>query len=343
MSCFGNLGRRKKDNDDLEAETKKKPSKSQLKKAKAQNRKMKKLARKNNDCNKKSIDADLEEEENKSLAQQQEPDQINNENKKEKETVNDQQENVGEEKKLLKELEENEKNKAEPNNQALQATVISNKFEALQAKNKSPALQKRILDGSEEDDEDDSGDAEEGDWDWEWDTKEETTNTQNDEANVSDYIEVNEPKVEELQPPRVSLNPLPPERLIVRSSEDREKSSEPGREEDEEDSETGSHGDIEDNLEDSKQTLGCSGISIQDSSGVLRHVKPFKPDPERLDPHMEALCRKVRKLSVSQADPNVANDSLDGISASKEYEVSDKAEESTNRVRHLNRLEFVDA
>ena len=40
-----------------------------------------------------------------------------------------------------------------------------------------------------------------------------------------------------------------------------------------EESETGSHGDIEDNLDDSKQTLG---ISIQDASGVLRHIKPFR-------------------------------------------------------------------
>ena len=81
-----------------------------------------------------------------------------------------------------------------------------------------------------------------------------------------------------------------------------------------EESETGSHGDIEDNLDDSKQTLG---ISIQDALGVLRHIKPFRPDPERLDPHMEALCRKVRKFSVSTADPNLAEDSLDGGCASK--------------------------
>merc|ERR1712218_378799 len=164
---------------------------------------------------------------------------------------------------------------------------------------------------------------------------------------TSDYIEVDAAPAVEEQPPtrKVSLNPLPPERLAVRSSEDREKSSELGQDDDDEDdndNETGSHGDIEDNLEDSKQmTLG---INIQDSSGVLRRLEPFKPDPERLDPHMEALCRKVRKLSVSMADPNAGNDSLDGIAASKgspskEYELSEKEEPSMDDEKHQSRLQ----
>ena len=130
---------------------------------------------------------------------------------------------------------------------------------------------------------------------------------------------------EESKVPKVSLNPLPPERLI-RSSEEREKSSEPPDENDE--SETGSNGDIEDNLED----LGKPwSIQIQENSDILKRIKPFTPDPDRLDPHMEALCKKVRKFSVSTADPNA--DSLDNA---KEYEVSDAEKEDE---KHFMRLQ----
>ena len=45
-------------------------------------------------------------------------------------------------------------------------------------------------------------------------------------------------------------------------------------------------------------------------------MAPFNPDPERLDPHMEALCRKVRKFSVSTANPNITEE-IDGCMASK--------------------------
>ena len=108
-------------------------------------------------------------------------------------------------------------------------------------------------------------------------------------------IEVDVP-VEKPEIPKVSLNPLPPERLI-RSSEEREKSSEPGLEDS--DSDAGSNGDIEDNLEDhSKPDLGIH-IGNDAKSDILRNIKPFLPDPDRLDPHMEALCKKVRKFSVS--------------------------------------------
>ena len=48
-------------------------------------------------------------------------------------------------------------------------------------------------------------------------------------TDISDYIEVDEPKEESI--PKVSLNPLPPERLMPRTSEEREKSSEPGQDE----------------------------------------------------------------------------------------------------------------
>ena len=53
-----------------------------------------------------------------------------------------------------------------------------------------------------------------------------------EQDNVSDYIEVDEPTKDNIETvPKVSLNPLPPERLILRTSEEREKSSEPGHDE----------------------------------------------------------------------------------------------------------------
>ena len=96
----------------------------------------------------------------------------------------------------------------------------------------------------------------------------------------------------------------------------------------------GSNGDIEDNLDDhSKPDLS---IQINDeNSDILRGIKPFLPDPDRLDPHMEALCKKVRKFSVSTADPNA--DSLDNTSSvNKEYEVSDAEKEDE---KHFLRLQ----
>ena len=79
-------------------------------------------------------------------------------------------------------------------------------------------------------------------------------------------------------------------------------------------------------------------LSIQindENSDILRGIKPFLPDPDRLDPHMEALCKKVRKFSVSTADPNA--DSLDNTSSvNKEYEVSDAEKEDE---KHFLRLQ----
>ena len=59
--------------------------------------------------------------------------------------------------------------------------------------------------------------------------------------------------------PKVSLNPLPPERLI-RRSEDREKSTDlsakgEGDDDDDEDVSAGSCGDVEDNLDDTASKM----------------------------------------------------------------------------------------
>ena len=64
---------------------------------------------------------------------------------------------------------------------------------------------------------------------------------------------------------KVSLNPLPPERLL-RSSEEREKSSEPSAKvdaEEDDDESAGSCGDIEDNLDDTNTNKMDVSINIQ--------------------------------------------------------------------------------
>ena len=100
-----------------------------------------------------------------------------------------------------------------------------------QLKNK-PQTPTKIIGGSEEDEEDRFSIEEENrnlEWDFEEeDTKGTKTETE-DQGNISDYIEVDEPKEESI--PKVSLNPLPPERLMPRTSEERERSSEPGQDE----------------------------------------------------------------------------------------------------------------
>ena len=141
---------------------------------------------------------------------------------------------VIEDKKAQEEKKVHEKKKAEEENKkpaSAPAPALGNRFEALQSKNKTQTPTK-IIGGSEEDEADEFLIEEQG-GDFEWDYDEEDTKRTKTEAedqgNISDYIEVDEPKEESI--PKVSLNPLPPERLIHRTSEEREKSSEPGQDE----------------------------------------------------------------------------------------------------------------
>ena len=75
---------------------------------------------------------------------------------------------------------------------------------------------------------------------------------------TSDYIDIDAPSEDQM--PKVSLNPLPPERLI-RRSEDREKSTdlsakgEGDDDDDDEDVSAGSCGDVEDNLDDTASKM----------------------------------------------------------------------------------------
>ena len=111
----------------------------------------------------------------------------------------------------------------------------------------------------------------------------------------------------------VSLNPLPPERLLRGSSERSETT--PGDEDDDgedasssESAETNAsiNGDVEDNLQErrlknvfSKLWVPipmCTYLQEENHKAaaaleLMRRLEPFNPDPEHLDPHMEQLCR----------------------------------------------------
>jgi hypothetical protein len=222
--------------------------------------------------------------------------------------------------------------------------VANTSKEAINRKVRRP--KKQQADGDEEDDESDYSEEETKEsfeWDYgeQWNEdkrskKEEDSNTEpiEDHTSNNECTEENTAIDEKIQVPKVSLNPLPPERL-VRTSEEREKSSEPSNtgdlDDDDEDLTGSSAGDIEDNLEEiaAKQSIS---LDMDEASDLLKSMKPFKPDPERLDPHMEALCRKVRKMSVSMSDPNAGKDDQDGMVASKVYDVSadDNNEDTTN-------------
>ena len=120
----------------------------------------------------------------------------------------------------------------------------------------------------------------------------------------------------------VSLNPLPPERLLP---SDHEKSSvEHGDAEDQcnGDSEatTGasSNADVEDNLDIEVGVNSVNASTASNNASIMNRLysvesstaewastttslleKPFQPDPDHLDPHMEELCKNIRKLSVT--------------------------------------------
>ena len=260
ISCFA--GFRKNKREETEADGNKQLSKKERQKQKAAARKAKKMAQKQGNV--------LKLDEVK-------PEEVKDETKEE-ETKEEIEEKMN---------EDDEVKEIKLKNSEAKQNI--NRFEALQ-NTKNSQQTKRILDGSEEDDEDGFSVDEDDDWEWDYDDGNEAKNTdEKEEELISDYIETDAATLEEEETvPKVSLNPLPPERLKM-ASEEREKSSEKTTEESAED-----EGDIEDNVEEFRLT----------DPNLLRHLKPFKPDPQRLDPHMEALCRKVRKLSVSMADPD---------------------------------------
>ncbi len=208
--------------------------------------------------------------------------------------------------------------------------LVASKMSVFDAKKDKKASGKEPADGNEEDDEDDGYSEGEEDWEWdygeEWEEgDEEKKDGEEDKGDEKDdgksvYLEVEAaPKPKEKL---VSLNPLPPERL-ARGSSEREKSSDPTGENDDgadsssDGSGTSVVGDVEDNLEEPQPTIPASedprrkpslasgrlrsSIAGDDDETrrLLEQLRPFRPDPEHLDPHMEELCRKVRRLSVA--------------------------------------------
>ena len=146
------------------------------------------------------------------------------------------------------------------------------------------------------------------------------------------------------------MNPLPPERLLP---SDRERSSvELGDGEEDSEATTGgsSNADIEDNLDvDGANSAHASTNSntaslmhrlcsvessasewISNRTGPLD--KPFEPDPDRLDPHMEQLCKNIRKLSVASSSLQDSSILVDKLNIDKldKNDVADGENSATN-------------
>ena len=146
----------------------------------------------------------------------------------------------------------------------------------------------------------------------------------------------------------VSLNPLPPERLLRGSSERSETT--PGDEDDDgedasssESAETNAsiNGDVEDNLQERRLKYVfsklwvpipmCTYLQEENHKAaaaleLMRRLEPFNPDPEHLDPHMEQLCRDyiledliLRSLNRHHVYPVVCYQDS-GIVISTEYQ-----------------------
>ncbi len=197
----------------------------------------------------------------------------------------------------------------------LKANGVKSKSSVFERASKKDATVAAAKDGNEEDDEDGYSEENEGD-DWEWDYGEQWD--EGDEE--ADGADVDKGEQEELEPlikkeaadeeekpdsetkPLVSLNPLPPERLQRGSSERSDDVQDEGKSlsNSSDESETGAsiNGDVEDNLEES-----TSNVPSKFYPDALRNLEPFHPDPDHLDPHMEELCRKVRKMSVATSQP----------------------------------------
>jgi ubiquitin C-terminal hydrolase len=231
---------------------------------------------------------------------------------------------------------------------------MSDMFEKKSKKESAPG--KALADGNEEDDEDGYSEENEEDWEWDYGEQWEEGDGEEGEADANGKEETQpllaedqtEDKVE--KPKLVSLNPLSPERLARGTSEnteevqaDEERSSSAASSSA---SETGasSNGDVEDNLDESNTAAGsCLSLLPAEQHEALRNLEPFHPDPEHLDPHMEQLCRKVRKMSVATSAVQDFDGDGDGSSSQKkEYVISNSdaggaasATASENRVQRL--------
>lgn len=327
ISCFGK--NKKKSDGDIEGDVEPVKTKFQAKKERA---KAKKDRKKNKHRNKNGTmdaagdgDGDVpdetevktEEEQKNSTENISENFETACENKDPEEETNSKNDDTvpepeqevaaqGEEVKLEKELRENEKNNSRPA-----------KAKSTTAKVKPSSSKKKKGGGGDTEEYEEDGYSEEAEDDWDWDYGEQWNEDGNNakqeneavkDEQESDYLDVNDIEEESAspaaQPVKQSLNPLPPE-MLERGSSEREKSSEPLPDEVSESSETGasSNGDVEDNLDEPSCPIP---ITEESPSFTAKLADPFCPDSNHLDPHMEELCRRVRKLSV--ASSNVIQD-----------------------------------
>ncbi len=262
-----------------------------------------------------------------------------------------------EERKLRKELEENEKGlskspaserSAEDRESLKDSERLDNSRDSGMVASKMSVFDpskresrktagKEPQDGNEEDDEDDGYSEEDEDWEWdygeEWEegnsgAKQEEGEKEQGEEDKSVYLEVDEEKRKEEERPKVSLNPLPPERLLRGSSERDRSSDQTGDAEGDDDEEeatdcstddTSIAGDVEDNLDDNQKASSSVGREEErgeeedaGKEGEEEENVSFRHDPEHLDPHMEELCRKVRDVSVASVHVRSSNGN-DGI------------------------------
>jgi len=232
----------------------------------------------------------------------------------------------------------------EEKSMSLDSGTVADKLSLFDANSKNPAAKaKEPRDGNEEDDEDDGYSEEDEDWEWdygeEWEEGDEQE-VEEIERKTKEASPLEEGTVQE-EKSKVelrSLNPLPLERL-QRGSSEREKSSDLNDDinDEEEDvmSETGTSvigGDVEDNLEDPVK---------QPKRYVLPLLRrSFKPDPDHLDPHMEELCRKVRRLSVSTVEVRTKEEEAvsEALAGSKDENEGDTSVSSAEPVNGRRRL-----
>ncbi len=256
-------------------------------------------------------------------------------------------EESGEERKLQKDLEENEKeNKSFVKNeddfvcQQLDGNMtpikitstLTSPFEP-KTKKEVKDKKKEVEDGNEEDDEGDDGYSEEND-DWEWDYGEgnglgeetyaevEATCDNDESPNVSEHKTEKDTEVE--KKPLVSLNPLPSERL---GSSERERSSEAATTASE--CASSVHGDVEDNVDEMNKEEEKEEEKEEQAMRELETSmnNTFLADPDHLDPHMEELCRKVRRISVSSARAETRSERLSAFGSATTSDDQQKADD----------------
>ena len=151
------------------------------------------------------------------------------------------------------------------------------------------------------------------------------------------------------------MNPLPPERLLP---SDHDKSSvdhddpEPGNEDSETTTGESSNADIEDNIDMDVGVTSVNASTTSNTASLMHRLysvesstaewastttslleKPFQPDPDHLDPHMEELCRNIRKLSVTTSsiqDVSILAETIDKEGKKDVGETVDADNSATN-------------